>query len=147
MLEDRLVGIKSRELYECPGAIALITAHRDLEDLCLEQELSEHKRAEEGRYAQLIYNGLWWGPLKKALDAFMEEANRYVNGEIRLQLFKGHATVMGRRSETSALYNFELATYDAADQFDQSLAEGFVKLWGLPLKTWAARVQEQGDEV
>jgi argininosuccinate synthase len=147
MLEDRLVGIKSRELYECPGAIALITAHRELEDLCLEQELAEHKRTEEGRYAQLIYNGLWWGPLKKALDAFIEEANRYVNGEIRLQLFKGHATVVGRRSETSGLYNFELATYDAADQFDQSLAEGFVKLWGLPLKTWAARVQEQGDQL
>ena len=147
MLEDRLVGIKSRELYECPGAIALITAHRDLEDLCLEQELAEHKRTEEGRYAQLIYNGLWWGPLKKAIDAFMEEANRYVNGEIRLQLFKGHATVMGRRSETSALYNFELATYDAADEFDQTLAEGFVKLWGLPLKTWAARFRDQDEEL
>ena len=138
MLEDRLVGIKSRELYECPGAMTLIAAHRDLEDLCLEQELAEHKRTEEGRYAQLIYNGLWWGPLKKALDAFMDEANRYVNGEVRVQLFKGHATPVGRRSETHGLYNFELATYDAADEFDQSLAEGFVKLWGLPLKTWAA---------
>lgn len=145
MIEDRLVGIKSRELYECPGAIALITAHRDLEDLCLEQELAEHKRSEEGRYAQLIYNGLWWGPLKRALDAFMDEANRYVNGEIRLELFKGHATVTGRRSETSSLYNFEMATYDKADQFDQTLAEGFVKLWGLPLKTWAARARDLGD--
>ena len=145
MIEDRLVGIKSRELYETPGAIALITAHRDLEDLCLEQELAEHKRTEEGRYAQLIYNGLWWGPLKRALDAFMDEANRYVNGEIRLELFKGHATVTGRRSETSSLYNFELATYDRADQFDQTLAEGFVKLWGLPLKTWAARARDLGD--
>ncbi len=145
MIEDRLVGIKSRELYETPGAIALITAHRDLEDLCLEQELAEHKRSEEGRYAQLIYNGLWWGPLKRALDAFMDEANRYVNGEIRLELFKGHATVTGRRSETSSLYNFELATYDKADQFDQTLAEGFVKLWGLPLKTWAARARDLGD--
>ena len=145
MIEDRLVGIKSREIYESPGAIALITAHRDLEDLCLEQELAEHKRTEEGRYAQLIYNGLWWGPLKRALDAFMDEANRYVNGEIRLELFKGHATVAGRRSETSSLYNFELATYDEADQFDQTLAEGFVKLWGLPLKTWAARARDLGD--
>ena len=145
MIEDRLVGIKSRELYECPGAIALITAHRDLEDLCLEQELAEHKRSEEGRYAQLIYNGLWWGPLKRALDAFMDEANHYVNGEIRLELFKGHATVTGRRSETSSLYNFEMATYDKADQFDQTLAEGFVKLWGLPLKTWAARARDLGD--
>ena len=147
MIEDRLVGIKSRELYETPGAIALITAHRDLEDLCLEQELAEHKRSEEGRYAQLIYNGLWWGPLKKALDAFMDEANRYVNGEIRLELFKGHATVVGRRSEQSSLYNLDLATYDEGDQFDQSLAEGFVKLWGLPLKTWAARARNLGDDV
>ena len=145
MIEDRLVGIKSREIYECPGAIALITAHRDLEDLCLEQELAEHKRTEEGRYAQLIYNGLWWGPLKRALDAFMDEASRYVNGEVRLELFKGHATVVGRRSESSGLYNYEMATYDEQDQFDQTLAEGFVKLWGLPLKTWAERARELGD--
>jgi argininosuccinate synthase len=147
MIEDRLVGIKSREIYECPGAVTLITAHRDLEDLCLEQELAEHKRAEEGRYAQLIYNGLWWGPLKRALDAFMVEANTYVNGEVRVELFKGHATVVGRRSEASGLYTYDLATYDAGDQFDQSLSEGFVKLWGLPLKTWAARTRELGDEL
>jgi argininosuccinate synthase len=138
MIEDRLVGIKSREIYECPGAITLLTAHRDLEDLCLEQELAEHKRAEEGRYAQLIYNGLWWGPLKKALDAFMEEANSYVSGEVRVQLYKGAATVVGRRSD-AGLYDFGLATYDVHDQFDQSLGEGFVKLWGLPLKSWAAK--------
>jgi argininosuccinate synthase len=145
MIEDRLVGIKSRELYECPGAIALITAHRDLEDLCLEQELAEHKRTEEGRYAQLIYNGLWWGPLKKALDAFMDEANRYVNGEVRLELFKGHATVVGRRSADSGLYSYDMATYDEGDQFDQTLAEGFVKLWGLPLKTWSDITQDNAD--
>ena len=142
MLEDRLVGIKSREIYECPGAMALIEAHQHLEDLCLEQELAEHKRSEEGRYAQLIYNGLWWGPLKKALDAFFEESQRYVNGEIRLELFKGHATVVGRRSETSALYDFSMATYDTGDQFDQTLAKGFVDLWGLPLKTWSAVTQD-----
>jgi argininosuccinate synthase len=147
MIEDRLVGIKSRELYECPGAIALLTAHRDLEDLCLEQELADHKRTEEGRYAQLIYNGLWWGPLKQAIDAFIDEANRYVNGEVRLELFKGHATVVGRRSEDSALYTYDLATYDAGDRFDQSLSEGFVKLWGLPLKTWAARAQQHGEQL
>jgi argininosuccinate synthase len=147
MIEDRLVGIKSREIYECPGAIALITAHRDLEDLCLEQELADHKRVEEGRYAQLIYNGLWWGPLKKAIDAFIGEANKYVNGEVRLELFKGHATVVGRRSVDSALYSYDLATYDAGDQFDQTLSEGFVKLWGLPLKTWAARAAQHGDQL
>jgi argininosuccinate synthase len=146
MIEDRLVGIKSREIYECPGAITLITAHRDLEDLCLEQELAEHKRAEEGRYAQLIYNGLWWGPLKKALDAFMDESSRYVNGEVRVELFKGSATVVGRRSATG-LYNYEMATYDEADQFDQTLAEGFVKLWGLPLQTWSAVTQDNVDVV
>lgn len=139
MIEDRLVGIKSREIYECPGAIALITAHRDLEDLCLEQELADHKRMVESRYAQLIYNGLWWGPLKTALDAFIDDASKYVTGEVRLRLFKGHATVVGRRSPKFGLYTYELATYDAEDQFDQSLAEGFVKLWGLPLKMWAAR--------
>lgn len=147
MMEDRLVGIKSREIYECPGAIALITAHRDLEDLCLEQELADHKRAEEGTYAKLIYNGLWWGPLKRALDSFMEEANRYVNGEVRLEMFKGHATVVGRRSETSSLYNFDLATYDTGDQFDQTLSEGFVKLWGLPLKNWAERARSLGGDL
>jgi len=146
MIEDRLVGIKSREIYECPGAITLITAHRDLEDLCLEQELAEHKRSEEGRYAQLIYNGLWWGPLKKALDAFMDEASRYVTGEVRVELFKGSATVVGRRS-AMGLYNYEMATYDEADQFDQTLAEGFVKLWGLPLQTWSAVTQDNADVV
>ncbi len=146
MLEDRLVGIKSREIYECPGAITLITAHRDLEDLCLEQELADHKRTEEGIYAKLIYNGLWWGPLKRGLDAFMDEANRYVNGEVRVALFKGSATVVGRRSERSGLYNYDLATYDTGDQFDQSLSEGFVKLWGLPLKNWAERARDLGND-
>jgi argininosuccinate synthase len=146
MIEDRLVGIKSREIYECPGAMTLIAAHRDLEDLCLEQELADHKRGEESRYAQLIYNGLWWGPLKGAIDAFMEEANKPVNGEVRLELFKGHASVVGRRSETSGLYNHAMATYDAGDQFDQTLAEGFVKLWGLPLKTWAAKQGHLGAD-
>lgn len=139
MVEDRLVGIKSREIYECPGAITLITAHRDLEDLCLEQELADHKRMVESRYAQLIYNGLWWGPLKTALDAFIDDASKYVTGDVRVQLFKGHATVVGRRSPKFGLYNYALATYDQEDQFDQTLAEGFVKLWGLPLKMWAAR--------
>jgi argininosuccinate synthase len=145
MIEDRLVGIKSREIYECPGAITLITAHRDLEDLCLEQELADHKRVEEGRYAQLIYNGLWWGPLKKAIDAFIDEANRYVNGEVRVELFKGNATVVGRRSPDSGLYSYDMATYDEGDQFDQTLSEGFVKLWGLPLKTWSAITQDNAD--
>ena len=138
MLEDRLVGIKSREIYECPGAMTILTAHRDLEDLCLEQELAQEKRSIEGRYAQLIYNGLWYTPLKQAFDAFIDTSNRFVAGEVRLQLFKGSASVVGRRSDRG-LYDHDLATYDEADQFDQTQAEGFVRLWGLPTKVWAKR--------
>jgi argininosuccinate synthase len=141
MVEDRLVGIKSREIYECPGAVTILTAHRDLEDLCLEQELAQEKRAIEGRYAQLIYNGLWFTPLKQAFDAFIGTADRYVQGEVRMSLFKGNASVAGRRSEVG-LYDHDLATYDEEDQFDHTQAEGFVKLWGLPTKVWA---QRQGD--
>ena len=141
MLEDRLVGIKSREIYECPGAITLLTAHRDLEDLCLEQELAQEKRGLEGRYAQLIYNGLWFTPLKTALDAFFVSSQRFVSGDVRMALFKGSAWVAGRRSEIG-LYDHDLATYDASDRFDHTQAEGFVKLWGLPTKVWSRR---QGD--
>ncbi|QBI21572.1 argininosuccinate synthase [Egibacter rhizosphaerae] len=138
MVEDRLVGIKSREIYECPGAVTILAAHRDLEDLCLEQELAQEKRGLESRYAQIVYNGLWYTPLKRAIDAFVAETQRFVAGEVRVQLFKGHAAVVGRRSERG-LYDLSLATYDEADQFDQSQAEGFVKLWGLPTKVWAQR--------
>ena len=145
MIEDRLVGIKSREIYEVPGALTLITAHRDLEDLTLEKELAEFKRSVEVRYAQLVYNGQWWGPLKRALDAFIAHASRAVNGEVRVRLFKGQATVVGRRSEDSALYDLSLATYDTGDLFDQSLAEGFVQLYGLPLRTWSASAQRRGE--
>jgi argininosuccinate synthase len=138
MVEDRLVGIKSREIYECPGAVAILTAHRDLEDLCLEQELAQEKRGLEGRYAQLIYNGLWFTPLKRAIDAFVQTSQRFVAGDVRLQLFKGSAAVAGRRSDRG-LYDHDLATYDQADQFDHTQAEGFVKLWGLPTKVWSQR--------
>ncbi|MGH8932877.1 MAG: argininosuccinate synthase [Egibacteraceae bacterium] len=138
MVEDRLVGIKSREIYECPGAVTILTAHRDLEDLCLEQELAQEKRALEGRYAQLVYNGLWFTPLKTAIDAFIETSQRYVAGEVRMRLFKGSATVAGRRSPIG-LYDHDLATYDATDQFDHTQAEGFVRLWGLPTRVWSRR--------
>ncbi|MPZ86978.1 MAG: argininosuccinate synthase [Nitriliruptorales bacterium] len=138
MIEDRLVGIKSREVYECPGAMTILRAHRDLEDLCLEQELAQEKRGLEGRYAQLIYNGLWFTPLKRALDAFIAESQQVVDGEVRVRLYKGSASVAGRRSPVG-LYDHDLATYDEADQFDQTQAEGFVKLWGLPTKVWARR--------
>jgi argininosuccinate synthase len=138
MIEDRLVGIKSREIYECPGAVTVLTAHRDLEDLCMEQELAQEKRNLEGRYAQLIYNGLWFAPLKTALDAFMASSQRFVRGDVRMRLFKGAATVVGRRSDI-ALYDHDLATYDEADRFDHTQAEGFVRLWGLPTKVWSRR--------
>jgi argininosuccinate synthase len=136
MLEDRLVGIKSREIYECPGAVTLLTAHRDLEDLTLEQELAAEKRGMEGRYALLVYNGLWFSPLKRAFDAFVASSQRFVTGEVRVRLFKGSATVVGRRSPIG-LYDHDLATYDEADRFDHTMAEGFVKLWGLPTKVWS----------
>jgi argininosuccinate synthase len=141
MIEDRLVGIKSREIYECPGAVTVLAAHRDLEDLCMEQELAQEKRSLEGRYAQLIYNGLWFTPLKTALDAFMASSQRFVHGEVRMRLYKGSASVVGRRSDI-ALYDHDLATYDEADRFDHTQAEGFVRLWGLPTKVWSRR---QGD--
>ncbi len=141
LVEDRLVGIKSREIYECPGAVTILTAHRDLEDLCLEQELAAEKRGLEGRYAQLVYNGLWYSPLKTALDAFVAASQAPVSGEVRMALFKGSAWVAGRRSPVG-LYDHDLATYDAADRFDHTQAEGFVKLWGLPTRVWARR---QGD--
>jgi argininosuccinate synthase len=138
MVEDRLVGIKSREIYECPGAMTILAAHRDLEDLCLEQELAAEKRGLEGRYAQLIYNGLWFSPLKSALDAFIGSSQRFVQGEVRMNLYKGSAWVAGRRSDIG-LYDHDLATYDEADRFDHTQAEGFVKLWGLPTKVWSRR--------
>jgi argininosuccinate synthase len=138
MVEDRLVGIKSREVYECPGAVALIEAHRHLEDLTVERELSRFKRGVEQRWAELVYDGLWFSPLKQALDVFVDEASRHVTGEVRMTLHGGRAVVTGRRSPAS-LYDYSLATYDAEDTFDQSLAKGFVELWGLPSRIAAAR--------
>ena len=139
MIENRLVGIKSREVYEVPGALALITAHRDLEDLTLERDLAHEKAGLERRWAELCYYGLWFGPLHASLRAFMAEAQQRVTGEVRLSFFKGSCRVVGRRSEV-ALYDHGLATYDErADRFDQRHAEGFVSLWSLPLKVWAER--------
>jgi argininosuccinate synthase len=138
MVEDRLVGIKSREVYEAPGAIALITAHAELETVTLERELARFKRGVEQRWGELVYDGLWFSPLKKALDVFVTESQKHVTGEIRMTLQGGRAVVTGRRSDAS-LYDFNLATYDTGDTFDQSLAKGFVELWGLPSKLAAAR--------
>ncbi|MEU4833051.1 argininosuccinate synthase [Streptosporangium sp. NPDC023615] len=138
MVEDRLVGIKSREVYEAPGAIALITAHMELENVTVERDLARFKRSVDQRWGELVYDGLWFSPLKKALDTFIAEAQEHVTGEIRMVLHGGRATVTGRRSEAS-LYDFNLATYDTGDTFDQSLARGFVELWSLPSKIASAR--------
>ncbi|MFD2767714.1 argininosuccinate synthase [Micromonospora eburnea] len=138
MVEDRLVGIKSREVYEAPGAVALITAHQELENVTIERDLARFKRGVDQRWGELVYDGLWFSPLKQALDAFVDDTQRHVSGEVRLTLHGGRATVTGRRSEAS-LYDFGMATYDTGDTFDQSLAKGFVQLWGLPSKMAAAR--------
>jgi argininosuccinate synthase len=138
MVEDRLVGIKSREVYEAPGAIALITAHQELENVTIERDLARFKKTVDQRWGELIYDGLWFSPLKQSLEAFIEESQKHVSGEIRMTLSGGRAVVTGRRSEAS-LYDFSLATYDEGDLFDQSLARGFVDLWGLPSRLAAAR--------
>ena len=138
MVEDRLIGIKSREIYEAPGAITLIAAHSELESVCVERDLARFKRQAEQRWTELVYDGLWYSPLKDALDAFLAAAARHVTGEVRVKLQGGRAVVNGRRSP-AALYNYELATYDTGDMFDQSLAKGFVDLWGLPARIAADR--------
>jgi len=140
LVEDRLVGIKSREVYEAPGAITLITAHQELENVTLERETARFKRGVEQRWGELAYDGLWFGPLKQALDAFIDETQTHVSGDVRMTLHGGRATVTGRRSESS-LYDFALATYDSGDTFDQSMAKGFIELFGLPSKIAAARDQ------
>jgi argininosuccinate synthase len=140
MVEDRLVGIKSREVYEAPGAIALITAHQELENVTLEREQARFKRTVEQRWSELVYDGLWSSPLKRSLDAFVASTQEHVTGDVRLVLHGGRAVVTGRRSEHS-LYDYSLATYDSEDTFDQSLGKGFVELWGLPSRIAAARDQ------
>jgi argininosuccinate synthase len=136
MVEDRLVGIKSREIYEAPAALALIQAHRELESMTLTKDVLRFKAQVEQRYAELTYDGLWFTPLKSALDAFIEETQKTVTGTLRLKFFKGSATVAGRTAE-KPLYSQELATYDPNSTFDESAAAGFIALWGLPARQWA----------
>ena len=138
MVEDRLVGIKSREVYEAPGAIALLSAHREIEDLTVERDLRRFAQGVRQRWSELVYDGLWFSPLKRALDAFLDSAQQHVTGEVRLRLHGGTATPTGRRSD-STLYDYSLATYDTGDTFDQSLSKGFVQLWGLPSRIAATR--------
>jgi argininosuccinate synthase len=137
MIENRLVGIKSRETYECPAAVVLLAAHRDLEGLCLEREAAHYKRMLELKYADLVYYGLWYSPLRRALDAFMDETQRTVSGTVRMKLHKGNCIPAGRKSPNS-LYRYDLATYDKGDKFDQQASVGFIRLWGL-----SAQIAEQ----
>ncbi|MDA8310372.1 MAG: argininosuccinate synthase [Actinomycetota bacterium] len=142
MVENRRVGIKSREVYECPAALALLMAHADLEDLTCERDLQHEKARLEPRWAELVYDGMWYSPLKQALDAFMVESQRHVTGEVKLRFSPpGTGAVAGRRSPV-ALYDRGLATYDTGDTFRHEDAEGFVRLWGLGVATWAARQGE-----
>ena len=138
LVEDRLVGIKSREIYEAPAALALIAAHSDLEAMTLERAVAREKRSLDSRWADLVYEGLWFSPLREAIDAFAATTEPYVTGDVRLRLTPGGCLPVARRSSTS-LYDTALATYDEGDTFDQSQAAGFVKLWGLSAVTHAQR--------
>ena len=138
MVENRRVGIKSREIYECPGSLALILAHADLESITLERDLMREKARLEPRYAELVYDGLWYSPLRRSLDGFVAASQVAVSGEVRLRLEPGRCSVVGRRAE-HGLYDYELATYAAEDAFRHEDAAGFVRLWGLGLETVARK--------
>ncbi len=140
MIENRLVGIKSREIYESPAMWVLIQAHRDLESLNLTADVTRYKRGIEETYSQLVYNGLWFSPLKGALDAFIQQTQERVTGVVRVKLFKGNVMVVGRKSDNS-LYSFDLATYGAEDEFDHKAAEGFIYVWGLPTRVWSEKLR------
>ncbi len=133
MVENRLVGIKSREIYEAPAGTILYAAHKELEALVLDRELSHYKELVSLKYSELVYYGLWYSPLKEALDSFVNSTQKHVTGTIKLKLFKGNCVAVGRKS-THSLYKKELSTYGKEDKFDQKLAEGFIKIWGMPYK-------------
>jgi argininosuccinate synthase len=138
IVESRLVGIKSREIYEAPGAVALINAHKELERVVLEREQMRFKKQVEARWSDLVYDGRWFSPLKQSLDAFVDDTQKYVSGDVRLRLFAGQAVPVGRRTD-SGLYDFNLATYEEGDQFDQLSSRGFIQIYGLQDKLAAAR--------
>ena len=140
MLENRVVGIKSREIYEAPALLLLIEAHRDLESLTLTADITQYKRGIEDTYSQLVYKGLWFSPLKEALDAFIEKTQERVSGTVRVKLFKGNAIIVGRQSDNS-IYAPDLATYGADDGFDHKAAEGFIYIWGLPTRVWSQKTR------
>ncbi|GAB4349838.1 MAG: argininosuccinate synthase [Cyanophyceae cyanobacterium] len=140
MVENRLVGIKSREIYEVPALSVLILAHRDLESMTLTSDVTHYKQGIEQTYSEMIYNGLWYSPLKAALDAFVAETQKRVSGTVRVKLFKGTATIAGRKSD-KAIYSPDLATYGEDDKFDHRAAEGFIYVWGLPTRIWAEKTR------
>ncbi len=146
LVEDRLVGIKSREVYEAPGAVTLLTAHQELENVTLERDQARFKRGVSARWSELVYEGQWYSPLKRSLDAFIADTQVHVSGDIRMTLHGGRAVVTGRRSD-AALYDFHLATYDTGDSFDQTQARGFIELFGLPAKLAAARDLRRAGQV
>ncbi|WP_346216815.1 argininosuccinate synthase [Caldifermentibacillus hisashii] len=135
-IENRLVGIKSREVYENPAALVLINAHKEMEFLTLPREVTQFKTQIESQYAKIIYEGLWYSPLRPAIDAFIEQTQKSVTGTVKVKLFKGNHVVVARKSPVS-LYNEELATYSAGDLFDHNAAVGFIKLWGMPTKVYS----------
>lgn len=143
MIENRMIGVKSRECYEAPGALALIMAHRALEDMCLEREVLRYKLHIEQDWATLVYNGQWYSPLKHAMDAFLSTTQTCVTGKVRLKFYKGSCMVTGRESDYS-LYDYGLATYDAADTFNHAAAKGFIDLYGLSTKVWATNRRKMG---
>jgi argininosuccinate synthase len=145
MVENRLVGIKSRETYECPAATVLLAAHRDLETICLERELVHYKRGLELKYGELIYYGLWYSPLRRALDAFINDTQATVTGIVRMKLHKGNCIPVGRKSPHS-LYSYDLATYDTGDKFDQSQSQGFIRIWGMSSQLAEHVRREAGKE-
>ncbi len=142
MLENRVVGIKSREIYEAPALLVLIHAHRDLESLTLTADITQYKQGIEQTYGELIYRGLWYSPLKEALDGFIQKTQERVTGEVRVKLFKGNAMIVGRQSDNS-IYTPDLATYGAEDEFDHKAAEGFIYIWGLPTRVWSQKTRNQ----
>jgi argininosuccinate synthase len=143
-IEDRVVGIKSREIYEAPAAVVLLQAHRALESMTLSREQLRFKQTVSAEYADLVYNGLWFTSFREDLAAYVESSQRFVTGTVRLKLFKGSCSVVGRKSSYS-LYRHDLATYDKGDSFDRSDAVGFIHLWGLPTRT-QAQVQGKGKK-
>ncbi len=145
MIEDRVVGIKSREIYETPGLLLLIKAHKELESLTLSPDVLDFKTVIDKKWAQLVYQGFWFGPLKKALDGFINSTQISVNGKVRIKLFKGNAVVIGRSSSNNSLYREDLATYSLNDSFDHRSAEGFIYMWGMSNKIWAESNQNIED--